>query len=382
MAKKSTKSKAKSSAQSADENYPKMASRRLDQLRFTMDDLKVDGLVISHLPNVRYLTNYSGSNGSLFLLPDAIHFITDDRYEEQIKDELYDLPNLETHISRDVWGLMNEKKLLKGIKVLGFESDFMPYSDAVDIRNKIRPIKFKPAGGEVERFTRPKSIDELENIKKACKMAEDVYEHILETVKPGMTEKELALEIAYHGRKLGSEGDAFDIIATSGTRSALVHGQPSDNKIKKNEMILVDFGCIVNGFRSDITRCFVIGKATKEMKDMYKLLRNSQLEAIKQVRPGMNGKHLDAVSRDMIKEAGFDDNFQHSLGHGLGIVTHEKPIITFRMEDQIVPEGCVLAIEPGVYLPEKWGMRVEDDILVTRNGGEHLTKAPEKLPVI
>ncbi|MFP4528350.1 MAG: M24 family metallopeptidase [Candidatus Kapaibacterium sp.] len=213
-------------------------------------------------------------------------------------------------------------------------------------------------------------------------MAEDVYEIILDFIKPGVSEKEIATEIAYQSRKLGSEGDPFDIIVVSGNRGALVHGTPSDKKIKKNELVLMDFGCIVNGFGSDITRTVAVGKATKEQQKLYKLLRDAEVKAMDEVRPGMKGANLDAIARDMIKDAGFGDNFQHSLGHGIGLVAHEMPIITFRKEDQIVPEDCVLAIEPGVYIPDKFGIRVEDNILVTRNGGERLTNAPDELPVI
>ncbi len=361
---------------------PQIADRRLEQIKFTMEDLKVDAMVVTFLPNIRYLSNFSGSAGTLFVKPDSIHFLTDDRYEEQIKTELYDLPNLHTYITRDVWKTAKEKKILKGIGSLGFEADSMPYSEAVDIRNKIRPVKFKPAPDEIERFNRPKSPEELESIKAATDMAVAVYEKMLTIIKPGMTEKEIAAEISYQGRLMGSEGDAFDIIAVSGPRSALVHGQPSDKKLKKNEILLLDFGCIVNGFHSDITRTIAIGKATKEQQKIYSILRKAQKNAIAQIRPGMNGKLLDKAARDVIKDAGYGDNFQHSLGHGIGLQTHEHPIITFRMDEEIIPEDAVLAIEPGIYLPDKFGMRVEDDVLVTRNGGIQLSDAPDEIVVI
>ncbi len=386
-AKKTTAPESKAATKKEDittskKGYPKMAERRLEQLRFTLEDIRVDGLVITNIANIRYITNFSGSSAIVIILKDSIHFFTDDRYEEQVKTELYPLPNLHIHITRDVWETAKKNKVFKNVNSLAFEADSLPYGEAVEIRNRIRPVKFKPSPDEIERFTRPKAPEELENIKKACKMAEDVYNKILDFIQPGMTEKELATEIAHQSRLHGSEGDAFPIIAVSGPRAALVHGQPSDKKIKKNEIILLDFGCVVNGFRSDITRTFVIGKATKEQKDIYKMLRQAQKAACSQVRPGMNGKHLDAVARDIVKKAGFGDNFQHSLGHGLGIITHEKPIITFRKSDQIIPDECVLAIEPGVYLPGKFGIRVEDDIFVTKNGGKYLTNAPEELPVI
>lgn len=362
--------------------YPKIADIRMNQIHFTMEDLKVDGLVVTYLPNIRYLINFSGSAGLLFVTFDDIFFITDDRYEEQIKTELFPLPNLHTFISRDPWDLVRQKKLLKRVSTLAFEADRMTYADAVEVRNKIRPIKFKPSPNVVERFTQPKSPEELESIKLSCETAEKVYQKILKYIKPGVTEKDIANEICYLSRKFGSQAEPFDIIVVSGPRGALVHGQPGDRAFKNGDIILMDFGCKINGFCSDITRTVALGKATKEQKQLYKLLVKAKDTAIDSVRPGMNGKAVDAFARDIIAKEGFGDFFQHSLGHGVGIEVHENPIITFRRDDQIVPENSVLAIEPGVYLPEKYGMRVEDCCVVTRSGGKKLTNAPAELPII
>lgn len=365
-------------------SYPAIADTRLKQIHFTMEDLKVDALVITYLPNIRYLTNFSGTNATLFITEKDIIFITDDRYEEQIKEELYPLPNMKTFVTRDPWELIKKKKFLKDIGSLAFEADRMTYTDAVYIRNLIRPIKFKPCPNVVERFTQPKAPEELEYIQKSCDMSIQVYEKVIQDIKPGMTERELAIEICHQSRLLGSESEPFDIIAVSGPRGALVHGKPSDRKIKKGDIILMDFGCTVNGYASDITRAVAVGKATKEQKNIYEILHKAKEQAIAEVRPGMNGKTLDKIARDIIKKEGYADYFKHSLGHGVGIEVHEAPVITFResKEEQIVPENVVLAIEPGIYLPDKFGLRIEDCIQVTRNGGKHITKAPEKLVVL
>jgi len=361
-------------------SYPELIDTRLTQIRFRFQELKTEGLVVTYMPNIRYLTNFSGSSAMLFIFEEEMWFFTDDRYQEQIKTELYPLPGLKTFIARDVWAYCVENKLIKDIKSLAFEGDRVGYSDAVAIRNKVRPLKFKPSEDkEVERYTMPKAPEELAYIEEACRLAEATYKKILKFIKPGVTEKDIANEIAYISRKLGSEGDPFDIIVTSGERGALVHGQPSDRKIKKGDIIIMDFGCKYHGFGSDITRTVAVGKATQEQKDVYKLLVEAKEAAIKEVRPHMNGKHLDLVARDMIKKAKYGKYFEHSLGHGIGLVAHESPIITYRLEDQIIPEEVVLAIEPGVYIPNKFGMRVEDNIYVTREGAKHLTKAPEEL---
>ena len=362
--------------------YPKITERRLEQISFTMEENKVDAFIVTYIPNIRYLTNFSGSNAFLLVLPNELHFITDDRYEEQIKTELYNLPNLKTHIHRDVWKLIRDKKLLKDYPSLGFEADRIPYGKAVEIRNQIRPIKFKPATDGVEPFTIPKAPEELEFIKKSCDIAIKTYEKMLDFIKPGIPEIDLAIEIAYQSRKLGSEGDPFDIIVVSGERSSLVHGKPTDRKIRKNDIVVMDFGCKVNGFCSDITRTIAVGKVTKDQKEIYKLCFNAQRNAINIIRPSMNGKTVDAAARDMIKKAGYGEYFQHSLGHGIGIEPHEMPTITFRRDDQVVPEDSVLAIEPGIYLPGKFGIRVEDMCYVTKSDAKLLTSAPEEIVVI
>lgn len=367
-------------------NRPPMPDKidyRLQQVKFNMEDvIKADALVITHLPNIRYLTNFSGSAATLFITSEEMHFVTDDRYEEQVKMELYQLPNMSIHISRDPWGLVSSGKILKGIETIAFEADKMSYSDVMNIRNTIKPMKLKPADQPVEVYTIAKSPEEIENITKSCRTAEQVIEIIKTMLVPGVTEKDIAAEITYQGRKLGSEGDAFDVITVSGERGALVHGSPSNKKIAAGDIVLIDFGCIVNGFISDLSRTFAIGSATQEQKDMYKLLIEAKETAIANACAGITVKRLDAYARDIIAKAGYGDYFQHSLGHGIGLVAHENPFISFRIENQIVPENSCLAIEPGVYLPGKYGMRVEDNIIVTKNGGKHITVAPAELEIL
>ncbi len=358
--------------------------QRLVQIRFRINELRVDGLYVNFLPNIRYLTNFSGSEAHLFILKNEIIFFTDDRYEEQVATELYPLPNLSVHITRDIWKYCIDKKLFKnkGISHLAFEADRYSYADAINTRSIIRPVKFKPASTVIEPFTMPKAPQELEYIKKACQISEKVFDEVLKNFKVGMTEKELAAEIVYISRKLGSEGEHFPTIVVSGKRSSLPHGSPSDKPIKNNDIVTVDFGCVVNGFGSDVSRVFAVGKATKEQKAIYQLLNTAKEKAIEKIRPFVNGKLVDNEARSLIKKAGYGDNFQHSLGHGLGIRAHELPLITFRLDDQIIPEGCVLAIEPGVYIPNKYGLRLEDDVYVSRDGAKHLTNAPREIPII
>lgn len=362
--------------------YPKIIDRRLQQLRFQLEEQKAEFICISFLPNIRYLTNFSGSSALIFVSLEEIHFITDDRYEEQIKDELYPLPNIITHITRDPWNYLVEKKLLNDVQSIAFEADYMPYAVAVEIRNIIRPVKFKPATNLVSRFTQPKDPDELKYIRKSLELTEQVYQYMLEFIKPGMTEIEIAIELSYQCHKAGSEGEPTEIVVVSGNRGSLVFGNPSDRKVKKNELIILDFGCRVNGFGTDISRTVALGRVTKEQKQMYDVLRSAQRAAIKEVRPGMNGKHLDSIARNIIAKEGFGDFFKHTVGHGIGLQAVESPIISNYLEDQIVPEDSIVGIEPGIYVPDKFGMRVEEVMLVTPNGGEVILAAPDEIAVI
>jgi Xaa-Pro aminopeptidase len=362
--------------------YPKIVDRRLEQLRFSFEEQKAEALAVSFMPNIRYLTNFSGSNALLFIMENELHFVTDDTYEEQIKDELYPLPNLHTHITRDPWIYLVENKIFKGIQGISFEADTMAYSEAVEIRNKIRPIKFKPADNLVSRFTQPKDPDELVHIKSSLALADSVYNTMLGIITVGMSEIDVATEIAHQCRLAGSEGDPQDIIVVSGTRCSQVNGNPSDRKIKKQELVIIDFGCKVNGYGTAISRTIAMGRITKEQKTMYESLQKARNLARKEVRPGMFGKHLDTICRNSIKNDGFGEFFKHGFGHGVGLKAIEQPIISYEVTDQIIPEDCVLGVEPGIYFTDKFGMRAEDIFLVTKNGGEMLLAAPDQVAVV
>jgi Xaa-Pro aminopeptidase len=362
-------------------SYPKMIDRRLQQIRFTIEDLKLDGLVVSYLPNIRYLTNFSGSSAFLFILQNEIHFVTDDRYEMQAKGELYPIPGMKIHTTREVWKYLVDQKFLGETQTLGFEADRMPYSEAVEIRNIIRPMKFKPAPGEIEPFTMAKDPEELEFIEKASKMATDVYEYMKSNTKSGMTEAQISNLISFKCRELGSEGMPFHTIVTSGSNTALPHIRPTNRKVKKGDLVIMDFGCTVNGFASSICRTIAIGSATKDQQTIYNMLLESQNATFENLRPGINGKILETYARKIINEGGYGDYYKTNLGHGVGISYDENPRINSR-DEAIVPDGCVIAVEPAVYLPNKFGVRVKDCALVTTTGAKQITMPPERIEIV
>jgi Xaa-Pro aminopeptidase len=361
--------------------YPSIVDLRLNQLKYAMDEYKVQAAYISYLPNVRYLTNFSGSFAEVIVHGDNIHFFTDYRYERQIQEELYDLPGLKIHITSNIWEYCRKTKIFNEFVTLGFEADKIPYSIAIDIRNKIRPVKFKPAPYLFEPFTQPKGIEELDFIRKACEIAEETYNEVLKIIKVKMSEDELANEIGYISRRLGSEHIPTQVQVTSGERGNIINGKPTDRRLKKNELLMINFSTQYKGFQAEISRTIAIGKATKQQKEMYDVLYEAQEVAMKAVLPGMSGLHYDAIVREFMKSKGCNDYFKHGLGYGIGLSSKEHPYINFANETDLIPEKSVIMVAPGVYT-EKFGMRLQDPFIVTSQGGVRLTTPPKELPTI
>ncbi len=352
---------------------------RIKLIRKKLQHLKLDALIVNSLVNIRYLTNFAGSNATLIIRPRALSFITDGRYAEQVSTELFPLPGLKTFIQRDVVSCINKHKLLRNCRTLGVEADHMSLAQYNRLRKALAPLKLKSSSGLVESVTESKKPDEVASIRQAAKIADDVYSYMLGFVKPGMRESDVAAEISYQAKKRGSEADAFDIIVASGPRSALPHGRASAKKIRKGELVTFDFGCCVNGFNSDMTRTFVMGKANREQRKIYNTVLDAHLAAIDAIRIGMPCKDLDSVARNIISEAGYGEAFNHSLGHGLGINVHEKPILSQRAGNSVLVENSVITIEPGIYIPGKFGVRIEDDIYVSHDGNHILNTSPKEL---
>ena len=354
-------------------------AHRLSQIRSSMKKKNLSAYIVHHLPTIRYLTNFSGSNATLIITARNVYFFTDDRYTEQIAGELFAIDGLRTFIERNVWKAVAEKKLIRSGQIVGFESNVVSVDAAAAIRKAVKGISLKAAPGLARETTIAKSAEELRYLRQAAHIAAQVYEFVLGFVKPGMREIDIAAEISYQGRKRGSEGDAFGIILVGGEHGAFVHGRAGERKLKKGDVVTLDFGCIVNGFNSDMTRTFSIGKAPQEAKNAWRAVTEAHKRSIDAVRAGVKAASLDAIARRIITDAGYGDYFKHSLGHGLGIEVHEQPGISFANKDGVVPENAVITIEPGVYIPGKFGMRLEDDVHVTAHDPVLLTTSPREM---
>lgn len=355
-------------------------NNRIVRLRAEMKKRSLDGVLVSHLPHVRYLTGFSGSSGLLFVGRRRAVLVSDFRYQQQMAEQLFE--GIEGAVSRTAGELLQGEGLISSGMSVGFQEGYVTIATFDDWKKRFRGAKLERTGTLVTELTTIKTEEEIASIRKAAAIAGKVYKEILEIAKPGMRENELAAEISYRGKQHGSEGDAFDIIVASGPRGALPHGRAGSRKMKKGEMVTLDFGCIYNGFNSDITRTFALGTPSDEARAIYEIVLRAQVKGVRAARAGMSAKALDDVCRDEITAAGYGAEFGHSTGHGLGIEVHESPGISFRGAEQILRENMVVTIEPGIYLPGRCGVRIEDDVVITATGCTVLTRTPKELIIL
>jgi len=353
---------------------------RISRLQSQLRERALDAVLVSHLPHVRYLAGFSGSAGVLLVTAEKAHFVTDFRYQEQIAQEL--VAEVKGIIDRAPYERMIADKLIEPGMTVGFQESYISVALLDSMKMQLKKVKFERTGAMVSALTAIKTPEEIGHIKKAADIAAKVFKDVLTIAKPGVREDELAAEISYLGRKYGSEGDAFDIIVASGPRGALPHGRASKKKIRKGEMVTLDFGCIYNGFNSDMTRTFALGTPSDEARKIYQIVLEAEQKGVKSARAGMTAKALDDVCRDHIKAAGYDEEFGHSTGHGLGIEVHEAPAVSFRDQGTVLQENMVVTIEPGIYLPGRCGVRIEDDVVLTANGCKSLTTSPRELIIL
>ncbi len=335
----------------------------------------IDCLLITSEINQRYLTGLNYTDGYVLVSRENAWIIADFRYIEAAKrcesDELSAV-------------LLEGRKLTLGslfdsnkFNRIGFESGSVTY-DALNMLRQMFPDKeFYPCGGIVERMREIKTPDEVENIIKAQRIAEQALNRLFKFITPSMTEIEVALELEYGMRKYGAEKASFDTIAVSGSASSLPHGMPRNVKLEKG-FLTIDFGAIYNGYCSDMTRTVVLGKADSEMKKIYNTVLEAQLAALDFVAQGKKGSDCDKIARDIIYSNGYEGCFEHSLGHGVGMYIHEEPRLSFAFNKPL-PAGAVVTVEPGIYIYGKCGVRIEDMVYLSEERTVNLTKANKEL---
>jgi len=329
------------------------------------------------LPNVRYLTGFSGSSGGVFITRKKSFFITDFRYKDQSKKQVKG--------SKVIIARTNPINALKDIKEaqeknlrIAIESHRLTVEQKKHLARAVPDAILVDTSGVVEELMVCKDKTEIDNIKKAVEISDIAFDRILGILKPGIREKEVAAELEYQMKMLGATREAFETIVASGHRSALPHGVASDKKLKKGEFITFDFGAVYNGYCSDITRTVVLGKATSKQKKVYNTVLKAQKTAIRKTRAGLTGKEVDSVARKIIEKAGYGKNFGHGLGHGIGLEVHAAPRVS-PLGEEVLKSNMVMTIEPGIYISGWGGVRIEDDVVVRPKNCLVLNRAPKKL---
>ena len=350
---------------------PEFASR-LRALRAVLRTGGIDGMLVTRAANVRYLCGFTGSNGWLLVRPRSAVFVTDGRYAEQAATEIMEAGVLIADQERLSDALLRTSAM-NGLARLGFEADTISFSLHKLLARQFRGHKLVPLAEAIEPLRQIKSAPELAAMRKAIAITEMVLGDVLGELRPGVTEREIAADITWKHRRAGADGDAFHPIVLFGKRTSLIHGQPGDTRLRADQLVLIDMGCQVRGYRSDVTRTVSFGRIPRRFRRMYESVREAQHAGCNAIREGVEARAVDALVRTMLDADGLGEYFGHALGHGLGIEVHEIPLLSRKNPDRLL-SGQVVTIAPGVYIPGQGGIRIEDDVLVLQDGSETLTR--------
>jgi len=336
---------------------------------------KAQAFLITALPNVRYLTGFTGSNGALLLTPDRALLFTDPRYGTQAPQE----SDCEVKIAKGPL-LKEVSKWIKRLQLrsLAFEQNRISFEDYGQLKEGAKALRLKPVAGLIETLRAVKSEEEIAGIRRSVTLNSAALEQALRRFRPSMTEIDLAAEIEYRMRRLGASAPAFETIVASGNRSALPHARPTPARIQTDELLLIDMGATVAGYASDMTRTFAVGKLDAKRQRMYRAVLESQLAVLAAIKPGMTCASVDRVARNVLRGFGLEKLFVHSTGHGLGLEIHERPRVGRKEKTKLVA-GMVITVEPGVYEEGSGGVRIEDTVVVTTHGCEVLTPTKKDL---
>ena len=356
----------------ASPNYVSRRTRVLRQLKH----YSVDAILISGLSNVRYLTGFTGDSSWLFLSSTNAIMLSDTRYETQLQDECPGLDVVIRDSSKTITDLLTDVCSKAKVKELGIEEDHLTVGQHGGLVRKLAPVHLECTSGVVEQLREVKDKWELEQIREAIRIAERGIGVVRSLLRPDLTETQIRYSLESAMRDFGATGPGFEPIVGVGPTGALPHAHAGQRRLDESPALLVDWGAATHsGYRSDLTRVFFTSRPTKQMQQVYNVVLGAQQAAIAAIRPGVKCSDVDAIARGMIADAGFGKLFGHGLGHGFGLDIHESVRMS-PLSDQIFEPGMVVTVEPGVYLPGKFGVRIEDDILVTQAGYEVMSSLP------
>lgn len=348
---------------------------RVRLLRECMTKQGLAAVVVTKPENRRYFSGFTGSAGTLLISAESAQLFTDFRYVEQAATQA---PYFQIErYNGQVFTALKEVIDAKQWNAIGFEKNDVTFAVYEELLTVAPAEVWNPL--VLDQLRMQKDAEELKLTRKAVEIADAAFQHVLTLIRPGLTEKEVAWELENHMRRMGSQKPAFDTIVASGVRGALPHGRASEKVINSGELVTMDFGAVYEGYHSDMTRTICVGKADAKQREVYEVVRKAQLAGVAAVQAGKLGQEVDAVARQVIADAGYGDYFGHGLGHGVGLAIHEEPRLSPANTTIALDPGMLVTVEPGIYIPEWGGIRIEDTVLVSANGCEILTASSKEL---
>lgn len=345
--------------------------QRVDRLLTSIHEMGCDCAVITDRANIRYLSGFTGSAGYLIISSDERLLITDFRYIQQATEQAKDFEIKDS-------ATFKVKQYAKKFNYTAFEDEAVSYKEYLSIKKNFK--RLEPLGGIMIKMRSVKDKDEIARIRIAEKIGDDAFAHVISVMKAGMTEQQVAREIDFYMLSHGAERLSFETIVASGARGSMPHATPSDNTLKNGDLVVMDFGCVYDGYCSDMTRTVGIGNVCDELREAYDTVLKAQLKAMDMIKAGANCAEVHNAAFNII-DSKYEGMFGHALGHGVGLEIHEQPTFSKR-SDYPLPENAVITVEPGVYIPEKCGVRIEDVVVATADGYENLTASAKDLILI
>ena len=353
--------------------------KNLDKFLSLLGD-EVDGLLLTSRYSRHYGAEFDIAEGVAIVTKAGCRYFTDSRYIESAQNGIKDFAVLEMTRQNNYVALLNAAIADFGVSRLGFEEEYLTVSEFNYYKEKLH-ADLVPYNAKINGFRGVKEAWELDLMRKAQDITDRAFAEVITRIRPGMTELELQAELIYCLYKNGGENLSFDPIVVSGPNGSLPHGVPSEKLIQSGEFVTMDFGCVYHGYCSDMTRTVAVGSVTDEMRDVYDTVLKAQLAGIEAAKAGATGKEVDGAARNVITDAGYGAYFGHSFGHGVGVEIHEAPNAS-PMNEKPLPEGAVISAEPGIYLPGRFGVRIEDVLILKEGGCEDITRSPKGLIIL
>lgn len=349
-----------------------------EAIRKIFSNTGVEALFITDPHNMWYLSGFRGGEGMVYLSPERQVVITDSRYTESASRES-SFEIIEENRQHRRTDILDELLKEDNVHIVGYEDKFMRCYEFSRLQNRLTRVnQWMPLDEQIDEIRQIKSDEELQLIAKAESIGDAAFAEIVKFIKPGMKEIEVAAELEYQMKMHGGSRLSFDTIIASGPDSSMPHAVPSGRELRDGDFVVMDFGCVYDGYCSDMTRTVCIGKASDEQKKIYGIVLKAQQAALDGIHAGMTGREADALARDVITEAGYGQAFGHALGHGVGLYIHESPRLS-QNDSTVLREGMVESVEPGIYLPQQFGVRIEDLVVIGKDGVRDLSRSPKEL---